>query len=350
MLYALASICAAHGQDSRKVPISFLPPPLETATYSLGIYDAKSGKLVRRLQEAATESAFTVGLNGLITELGRQGRRWQSRAAGAYAARGYAVGALKVEGVEILGNDWADDDENLRPKALRAIAITPADDGLAVLGIGHNDRCSRARATKGRVVNCCGKTLPRSSAAAESHQCTRCGHGCYHGRRRRREHRPTGWRTARRSSRRPVRHGRRIMRQATGGKDGTIWKIEEGVLAQYSAQGERLRSLAPKEGDPIPLMVAASKDQDRLYLLEATKGWQRVRGLSWVETKEENGKPVSTWQTFFERNIHPRGPVSWAATPPPRRWRSLWWKIRSTPASRRRSKLARVVSMTRAAI
>ena len=30
-----------------------------------------------------------------------------------------------------------------------------------------------------------------------------------------------------------------------------------------------------------------------------------VRGLSWVETKEEDGKQVSTWQTFFERNIRP---------------------------------------------
>ncbi len=75
------------------------------------------------------------------------------------------------------------------------------------------------------------------------------------------------------------------------------------VLSERSLSGDVLRSLAPKEGEPLPVAVSASTKSERFYLLERKAGWQRVRGLSWVETKEENGKPVSTWQTFFERNI-----------------------------------------------
>lgn len=301
----LCVVCAAHAQDGRKVPISFLPPPLETATYSLGIYDTKNGKLVRRLQEAATESAFTVGLNGLITNWDGRDDAGKAVPSGRYAARGYAVGELKVEGVDILGNDWANDDENLRPESIASIAITPADDGLAVLGVGHNNlfyvACYERQG--GRLL---WSRTPKF-AAAKSHNALVAGTDVIMVA-------AGGASTAYRladgaevapppGSPWPADHA-----ASDGGKDGSIWKIEEGVLAQYSAQGERLRSLGPKEGDPIPLMVAASKDQDRLYLLEATKGWQRVRGLSWVETKEENGKPVSTWQTFFERNIHPVDP------------------------------------------
>ena len=92
--------------------------------------------------------------------------------------------------------------------------------------------------------------------------------------------------------------------QQSPGKDGTVWKIEEGVLGQYSAQGERLRSLAPKEGEPGPVAVAASRTTDRLYLLEESKEVQRVRGLSWKENSKEGEKTVSTWSTFFENAIH----------------------------------------------
>ena len=52
---------------------------------------------------------------------------------GKYTARGYAVGALKVEGVDILGNDWAVDDENLRVLQVEAIALVPEDEGVAAI-------------------------------------------------------------------------------------------------------------------------------------------------------------------------------------------------------------------------
>ena len=82
------------------------------------------------------------------------------------------------------------------------------------------------------------------------------------------------------------------------------------MLCQYAPDGERLRSLAPKDGDPVPVSVASSPDTDRIYLLEEAKGWQRVRGLAPTETREENGKAVSTWQTVFERNIRVPDPAS----------------------------------------
>ncbi len=124
----------------------------------------------------------------------------------------------------------------------------------------------------------------------------------------------------------------------SGGKDHTQWKIEAGVLNQYASDGEKLRQLVPKPGEPNFVAVAASETDDRLYLLEEVPGWQRVRGLSWVETKQEEGKPVSTWQTFFERNIHPPDPAL-GLDEPGVPLKSIWWKIRSTPASRRRSRL-----------
>ena len=49
----------------------------------------------------------------------------------------------------------------------------------------------------------------------------------------------------------------------------------------------------------------------RLYLLEKTDGWQRLRGLEFSETKRDaaDGQPVSEWKTFFERNIRRPDPA-----------------------------------------
>ena len=88
------------------------------------------------------------------------------------------------------------------------------------------------------------------------------------------------------------------------GKAGTKWfaRGKEGLI-QQAPDGTTLRHLALETDEPLPVAVSASIDVDRLYLLEETPGWQRVRGLSWLESKEENGQAVSTWQTFFDRSI-----------------------------------------------
>ena len=155
------------GQEGKKVPISFLPPPLETATYSLGIYDAKSGKLVRRLQEAATENAFTVGLNGLITSWDGKDDAGKAVPPGRYAARGYAVGALKVEGEDILGNDWAADDENLRlERIVEASPSCPRTTDLAVLAESARQRVARRRCYGDGTANWRGRNRTTKFAAS----------------------------------------------------------------------------------------------------------------------------------------------------------------------------------------
>ncbi len=297
----------AHGQDARKVPISFLPPPLENATYSLGVYETKSGKLVRRLQEIAPEGAFTVGLNGLMTDWDGKDDEGKAVAPGRYAARGYAVGALKIEGVEIRGNDWAESDENLRIGRIEAIAFLPTTRGLGVIATMADGAARVACFDEKGALRWIGKPLatpPRKSSALP----------------------PSGYslRTAGADGD-LLMTDREVYRVSDGqppsefvypipsepryisdGKDGTRWQIEDGVLNQftYPPQGKNaLRQLVPNKEEPIPVAVSADRTSDRFYLLEETEGWQRVRGLSWVETKEENGKPVSTWQTFFERNI-----------------------------------------------
>ncbi len=258
------------------VQISFLPPPLENATFSLGIYEAKSGKLVRRLHEYAPESAFTVGLNGLITKWDGKDDSGQPAPSGHYAARGFAVGALQVTGVNILGNDWTSEDESVRPKGIKGIDIPNEHHGL---GISNPDENLEVFAylpgggTEKLLFSRDGKLLRRYPPDVADPDAV-------------------------------------APNESSPGQGGTVWAITDaGAVVQKAPDGTVLRQLAPQPGQPVPVMVCASTKEDRLYLLEKTGQWQRVRGLSWVETKEENGQQVSTWQTFFERNIRPPDPA-----------------------------------------
>jgi hypothetical protein len=86
---------AATTSPARSVRISFLPPPLE-GTISLGIYD-EWDQLVRILHQEAGLDEFTVGEDALITKWDGKNDDGQDLPAGKYKARGYLVGALKVE-------------------------------------------------------------------------------------------------------------------------------------------------------------------------------------------------------------------------------------------------------------
>jgi hypothetical protein len=79
----------------RSVRISFLPPPLE-GKISLGIYDS-SGELVRVLHREAEFAEFVVGADALITKWDGKDDDGRERPVGKYHARGFLVGALKVE-------------------------------------------------------------------------------------------------------------------------------------------------------------------------------------------------------------------------------------------------------------
>ena len=300
------------GQDTLKkggaVPLTFLPPPLENATYSVGVYEAKSGKLVRRLCEAAGQGDFKVGLNGLITSWDGRDDNGKALPPGRYAARGYAVGPMEVEGVDVLGNDWAGDDERLRIARVDDIVLVPDDQGLVIVGRTPFDEVQAAR-YGGEVTKFLwesGHPLLKVKQTPFSLDLPKGAKFVY----TKGVSGTDGFRlTTGERGTPPALDGSPLREPPGSGRNGTTWKVEEGVLAQYSPAGERRRSLAPVEGDPVPVAVASSPESDRIYLLEETKGWQRVRGLSPVETKEENGKTVSTWQTVFERNIGPTDPA-----------------------------------------
>ena len=292
------------GGERSPVPISFLPPPLETATFSVGIYDAKTRKLVRHLHEGAAAGAFTVGLNGLITSWDGKDDSGKPVPPEKYAARGYAVGDLKVEGKAILGNDWTSADEGLRIKQVLAIAMLPDDAGLAILAEGADGRSLVAcfEGDAGRLQwqkTFAGNPPANAGSSASSLVVNGDALIAYDGKN------PEGFRLDDGSPMLVPLDFKMLPALVSPGKGDTVWKIEEGVLSQYSAQGERIRSLAPKEGEPVPVAVAASRSADRLYLLEASKDEQRVRGLSWKENTKEGSKTVSNWSTFFENSIRP---------------------------------------------
>jgi hypothetical protein len=98
------------------------------------------------------------------------------------------------------------------------------------------------------------------------------------------------------------------------GRDGTRWVIdrtEKGAttseLKQFSGAGEFLRRFASPPDQPQPIEVAASMTEDRIYLLEENSAMQRLRSLSLVGSKTQEGQPVSDWKVEFEKSIvmHP---------------------------------------------
>ena len=121
--------CVAQEPPPSGVRITFLPPPME-GTLSLGIYDA-AGKLVRVLARDATEKDFTIGLNGLITTWDGRDDGGRALAKGTYSARGFAVGALDVEGVAMHCNDWVNDDESLRVRRVLSDTMSVYADVLS---------------------------------------------------------------------------------------------------------------------------------------------------------------------------------------------------------------------------
>ena len=94
------------------------------------------------------------------------------------------------------------------------------------------------------------------------------------------------------------------------GRNGTRWVIDraekgsnETELKQFSSSGEFLRRLPVSAGDPQPRAIAASRSEDKIYLLEEKDASQRVRGLSLAATKSEGVEPVSEWKVEFEKWI-----------------------------------------------
>jgi hypothetical protein len=80
---------------ARSVRINFVPPPLD-GKISLGIYNTK-GELMRILHREADLNEFKVGADALMTQWDGKNDGGEDLPAGKYHARGYLVGAVKVE-------------------------------------------------------------------------------------------------------------------------------------------------------------------------------------------------------------------------------------------------------------
>ena len=353
---------STQAQEEKKpagaVQITFLPPPLEHATYSLGVFDARNDNLVRHLQEFAAEKSFTVGLNGLITIWDGKDDAGKPVPPGRYDARGFAVGAIKIEGADILGNDWAADDESLRFRQVTAIVFVPADGGVAVLatlpdGSGEIARFSgqgdllwrkpvagyEPRLRPWLSLQKQGIAfMPRLGREDTNDVVVSTANYHLEDGSKDEEHDSAGLTFHVGTPALPAVTADDVSVDAlpaggppvdaqeaaallskvpsemrSPGKDHTTW-IAAGAagLVQVDRGNNVLRRLDTAPGDPLPRQVSASSTEDRLYLLETRPGWTRVRGLAWSDTKEENGKAISTWQTFFERSIRP--PAARAAT------------------------------------
>lgn len=335
------------GQEAKKkggaVPLTFVPPPLENATYSIGIHDVKSGKLVRRLCEAAGQGTFKTGLNGLITSWDGKDDDGNALPPGKYAARGYAVGPLAVEGVAIHGNDWVQDDENLRICRVEGIGWVEADDGFCIVALMAGGGREAMRFAKG------GKLVWHRPISSKELSQVRG---------------PMNWRLVlvpdkefvdlyhdgvpgiRLSFRladgsagptppdapdplfeKNMERGNdpEAPRRLAEGMGATVWAVNQRGLCQIASSGEVRRILPHEQDGPPdtsqgfkkirewrPYAVSASNRAELLYLLEGEGddlGAQRFRGISLKETKDENGKRISTWQTFVERVIRPPDPA-----------------------------------------
>ena len=288
----------ARAQDEERHPvkkpgvrITFLPPPLE-GTLSLGIYD-KAGKLVRTLHREAAEKEFVVGLNGLITHWDGKDQAGRPVPAGKYAARGYAVGRFKVEGIAFYANDWLSD-ESLPPvEKVESLAWNPAGflsvrvrqpgGAPAELLVDREGRVTRA-ADSGATPTAPGPSPEVLGAlpGIESLQASCLGH--HNG----------------------------------------VWVVDKTSVGfqvkEYSTSGELRRRMSIPSDQPPPVQIAAAIDSDLLFLLEENASLQRLRGLSLEPVPERQAEPEgqsapaegatpaaegptsSVWKTFLSKS------------------------------------------------
>ncbi|MCA1660136.1 MAG: hypothetical protein LC642_06335, partial [Verrucomicrobiaceae bacterium] len=244
---------------ARNVRISFVPPPLE-GTISLGVYNAK-GNLVRVLFREADINEFKIGQDALSTTWDGKDDAGENVPPGKYSAHGFVVGDLKIEGVGFFFNDWITSADAPRFSRIRTIA-TQEDDLLLGVELVPNG-------TGHVVYDVASKTTKLKDGASDVEPLTTI----------------------------PGRNGTRWVIDRSENGAGTV------ELKQLSSSGEFLRRLPVSANEPQPKAVAASLTEDKIYLLEQNDASQRVRGLSFVATKEGAEQPASVWKVDFEKWI-----------------------------------------------
>jgi len=239
----------------RNIRVSFVPPPLD-GTISLGVYDAK-GKLVRVLFREADINEFNIGNDSLSTTWDGKDDAGENVPPGKYSAHGFVVGDLKIEGVGFFFNDWISSAEGPRFSRIKSLAMHDENLLLSVdlvpPGTGHV------------LYDVADKSLTLKDTDSETN----------------------GEASA-----------------SMPGRDGTRWVIEGAEVKQLAANGEFLRRLPASPEQPQPKAIAASLKEDRIYLLEENEKGQRVRALSLIARKGDNGdQSISDWKVDFEKSI-----------------------------------------------
>lgn len=120
----LISVCAASEQR-----FAFALPEMD-GRISLGVYD-QTGKLVRNLAVNATESDFTIGLNGLIATWDGRDDAGRELGPGRYFVRGYLLN-FTSEGEAFHFNDWVESEEGVGAVISRLVGSR--GDALVVSG------------------------------------------------------------------------------------------------------------------------------------------------------------------------------------------------------------------------
>jgi hypothetical protein len=278
-----SAFCILHSAFPQ-VAITFLPPPME-GSLSMGIYD-KKGKLVRVLHREATEKNFTVGLNGFITTWDGNDDAGRALPAGTYAARGFAVGKIGVEGIAIHGNDWIGDNDDA-PRVVRVAELRARQLDAVEIVLQNNAGAER--------IETIALTPPRDATPPPA---TKIVDGKVSVVRGGETHDF------------PLGEGETAV-DAAPGAEGRLWLIVQTAtgaeVRQYAADGEFLRRLAYAPADPVPRRILASLGDEQIVLLEENARLQRVRSLVRTDdvppAADPTAEPASVWKTVLEKSL-----------------------------------------------
>jgi len=252
--------------------LRFALPPLE-GTISLGVFD-QAGKLVRVLHREDTLSAFSAGHDALETSWDGTDDNGNPLPNGKYRARGFVVGDLKVEGVDDFFNDWVTDENSPHLKSLGAIKLEKGELQLSADLPGEGKVALACDPNTGAVVTEIAPPATEECMPTEKFPILIAPVDCARG------------------------------------KDGTTWFIdapsthEPREVKQLSKDRELLRRLSYAAPDPQPQRIAASTEEEKIFLVEQNDKLQRLRALSLLRTTNDSpGQSVSDWKPIFEKQI-----------------------------------------------
>ena len=231
------------------VAITFTPPPL-AGRIVLGIFRA-GGPLVRTLRFAPDDPALRIDTNGYVVQWDGRDETGAPCPAGRYAARGYVVGDVSVEGEAFHFNDWMAEDR-IPATGVKLLAWPDAVGVELTTAAGARYAQIAADGTLAVVA------APPAAPAP-----------------------PVKW----------------IIVEENG----------EKAVVLPGADGEAERRLRVPREDPQPVEVLATPDDQTILLREGIAGGgERVRMLHRAAAREEqDGAVVADWEVVFERELRP---------------------------------------------